>query len=89
LDRDARFSNYFELGFAETHFVLDFCQAYGDEQPILQARIAVVPADALQLLSLLREVLAQYRERFPDPSLEPPIGDVCLETQDSVDRGDG
>jgi hypothetical protein len=69
LDPDARFSNYFEIGFTDTHFLLDFCQAYGDEHPILQARIAVVPADAMQLQSLLREVLAQYRERFPDSGL--------------------
>lgn len=87
LDRDARFSNYFEIGFTETHFLLDFCQAYGDERPILQARIAVVTADALQLLSLLREVLVQYRERFPESSVG--LGDVGYEAKDSVDRGDG
>jgi hypothetical protein len=70
LDPVARFSNYFEIGFAKTHFLLDFCQAYEDKQPLIQARIAVVPSDAARLLELLREVLAQYRERFPDSIVE-------------------
>jgi Protein of unknown function (DUF3467) len=62
---DTRFANYFEISFTETHFVFEFCQAYGDEPKVVQARIATVPQDATNFLNVLAEVIRNYQERFP------------------------
>ena len=62
---EIRFANYFEIAFTDSHFLLEFGQAYEDGEPVIQARIAAVPKDVVQLLQILTEVLRRYEERYP------------------------
>jgi hypothetical protein len=63
--REAKYANYFEIGFNEFELVMDFGQLYSPgTSPALHTRIITSPTYAATLLDLLRNVLAEHRRKF-------------------------
>ena len=75
-EREARYSNYFEVGFNEFEFLLDFGQAYeGVPGALHHTRIITGPAYAKALAHLLLGALAAYEQThgpIPDIALRDP-----------------
>jgi len=64
-DPEARYSNYFHIGFNAFEVILEFGQHYeGDEEPSMHTRIVTAPAYAAGLLELLQTALADYEQKF-------------------------
>ena len=65
---EEHFANFFEVGFTKTLIVLDFSQADSERsgRPAPKMRVTVQPQDAVILADLLRIVIRQYSERFPE-----------------------
>jgi len=62
---EARYSNYFEVGFNAFEVILEFGQHYeGGKQPRMHTRIVAAPAYAGTLLGLLQNALAEYEGKF-------------------------
>jgi hypothetical protein len=60
-----QYANYLEIGHNEHEFVLNFGQAYHEEESRrVHTRIVTGPAYAKAFLKLLQGVLTQYEERF-------------------------
>jgi hypothetical protein len=62
---EARYANYFKVGYNALEFLLDFGQFYPEsERPRLHTRIVTSPTYAKALLEILRESVVQYEEEF-------------------------
>jgi len=72
-EKEARYSNYFKVGFNSFEFVLDFGQAYdGVALELLHTRIITGPAYAKALAHLLLESLTAYEQNHgPIPEIAP------------------
>jgi hypothetical protein len=72
---EARYANYFEVGFTAHEFVLDFGQGYADEQPVaVHTRIVTTPAYAKRFLVLLRKAIEDYDATHEVASETPERG---------------
>jgi hypothetical protein len=62
----ARYANYFAVGFNEFEFVLDFGQSYSAQDSRLHTRIVTSPAYAKELLEVLSDAVAEFSRSFGD-----------------------
>ena len=72
-EREARYSNHFEVGFNSFEFILDFGQAYeGTSADVHHTRIITGPVYAKALAHLLLESLDAYeRKHGTIPDIAP------------------
>jgi hypothetical protein len=64
-DLEARYANYFKVGYNAFEFVLDFGQYYaGDEGTQLHTRIVTGPSYAKALLEFLQDCIDKYELDF-------------------------
>jgi hypothetical protein len=62
---EARYANYFHVGFNAYEVVLEFGQHYeGDEIPRIHNRIVTAPGYASALLRVLQTAVTQYEQKF-------------------------
>jgi len=61
---EARYSNYFVVGYNAFEVVVDFGQLYASVQPRFHTRIVTSPSYAKELLRTLRESLERYEDQF-------------------------
>lgn len=60
-----RYSNYFEVGLNQEELVIDFGQAYGEQESIgFHTRIVTSPGYAKDLAELLEKSLQQYERDY-------------------------
>ena len=65
---EARYSNYFEIGFNSHEIVIDCGQYYdGDPEPRILNRIITSPAYAQSLLELLQKTLQEHKFQYESP----------------------
>jgi hypothetical protein len=63
-----RYANYFQAGFNEFEFVIDFGEFYSDQhEPSLHTRIITNPEYARFLVDVLRDALLHHDEQFGFP----------------------
>jgi hypothetical protein len=63
-----RYANYFQAGFNEFEFVIDFGEFYSDQhEPVLHTGIITNPEYARRLHDVLRDALRHYDEQFGTP----------------------
>jgi Protein of unknown function (DUF3467) len=61
---EGRSSNYFELAFTASEFLLDFGQAYDSgNEALIHARIIMTPLFAKTLTLMLQNLLEQYEKK--------------------------
>jgi hypothetical protein len=62
---EGRSSNYFELAFTASEFLLDFGQAYGSRnEAVIHTRIIMTPLSAKTLTLMLQNLLEQYEKKM-------------------------
>lgn len=61
---EARYVNYFAVGFNAVEIVLDFGQAYSAARPPPGVRLVMSPIYAKQFLSMLAELMGDYEKAF-------------------------
>ncbi len=64
-DPEARYANFFRIGFNAYEFVLDFGQEYPPEAERIHTRLVVNIALARNLCETLESSLRDYSSRFP------------------------
>jgi Protein of unknown function (DUF3467) len=65
LPGEGRSSNYFELAFTTSEFLLDFGQAYGSRnEAVIHTRILMTPVSAKTLTVMLQNLLEQYEKKM-------------------------
>ena len=63
-----KYANYFQAGFNEFEFVIDFGEFYSDQhEPVLHTRIITNPEYARRLQDVLRDALRNFDEQFGTP----------------------
>jgi hypothetical protein len=68
---EGRYANYFEIGFNRFEFLIDCGQRYEGAGPgSRRTRIVMSPANAKELLELLRRSMVSYEEEFGSPGGE-------------------
>ena len=61
---EARYVNYFEVGFNAVEVVLDFAQSYGATRTSPKVRLVMSPVYAKEFLSMLTLALGNYERSF-------------------------
>lgn len=62
---EARYANYFSIGYAACEIVLEFAQYYESEQEAPpHTRIVTTPRNAHKLVHLLHDSLRQYEAQY-------------------------
>lgn len=61
---EARYVNYFEVGFNSVEVVLGFAQSYGARRTSPSVRLVMSPVYAKELLSILTSALSDYERAF-------------------------
>ena len=61
---EARYVNYFEVGFNSLEVVLGFAQSYGATRTSPSVRVVMSPVYAKELLSMLTSALSDYERCF-------------------------
>ena len=70
---EARYANYFKVGYTAFEFILEFGQFYsGESEPDPHTRIVTSPAYASSLLILLQDSLTRYETTFGTASPDLP-----------------
>jgi len=59
-DPEGRYANFFQIGFNEHEFVIDFGQQYQPGPECIHTRIVTSPSSARTLTELLDDSLCQY-----------------------------
>jgi hypothetical protein len=61
----ARYANFFQVGFNNWEFVIDFGYYYeGDAAPAIHSRIILAPPIAADLLELLERTVADHKRSY-------------------------
>jgi hypothetical protein len=64
-----KYTNYFQAGFNEFEFVIDFGEFYSDQvDPVLHTGFITSPEYAQRLCDLLRDTLRDYHDQFGTPN---------------------
>lgn len=58
---EARYANFFEVGFNDVEFILTFGQQYESGEPLVHTRIVMSPTYVQDFLELVSRTLADYR----------------------------
>jgi uncharacterized protein DUF3467 len=61
---EARYANFFQVGYNAFEFVLEFAQANLPDKPRYQTRIVTSPAYAKTFLAIIRESIKRYEQAF-------------------------
>jgi hypothetical protein len=71
---EAKYSNYFDVGFNAHEVILGFGQHYEEaDEPRMHTRIVTAPAYANSLIELLRTALTDYEQKFG--RIEPKVNE--------------
>jgi flagellum-specific peptidoglycan hydrolase FlgJ len=66
-----KYANYFQAGFNEFEFVIDFGEFYADQaEPVLHTGFITSPEYAQRLCDLLKNTLRDHRDQFGTPDEE-------------------
>jgi hypothetical protein len=65
---EGRYANYFQVGFNDAEFLLDFGQQYGESEPKVHTRVITSPAYIGAFMDLLAASLSKYRQQYPKDS---------------------
>ena len=61
---EARYANFFEVGYNAFEFLLEFGQSYANEKARLHTRVVMSPSYAKELLRILTESVQDYENDF-------------------------